>query len=401
MPTNFGANQYVNEFYNLRATLDGIELPSITSLKMKHKVNSARSVTITFNNRESLEMLRIGGELTINFGLSDAYANKTIKFEDGTNLGIHHTPNPNDFVGKIKEIKPSLETTTATALDLVSELATSKIENIRYQDYGNQDMYMVAKDICDYENIETSHLDSTMKYDNQQEQGKLKKYYNIYGFQTRKSFLDKMFNLMSFNPNDTDDFKSFTSPSVTYMNDPFPFLEFYYAIRQGKQMDFFAPNKFDKRAKPVLKVSPNESNIVGSGLVGTISANKIINSVTISTKQTPPQSITVEDGDSIKKYGISAQNFEFDSTDPSTLSRAAYIILQKFKDPTTTYSMELTDAEWVQLGDLVEVSSPLMSQSELFPVVQKEITVEDRVVTKLGVGVPSIEPKELLQLIQR
>ena len=63
--------------------------------------------------------------------------------------------------------------------------------------------------------------------------------------------------------------------------------------------------------------------------------------------------------------------------------------------------MELTGAEWVQLGDLVEVSSPLMSQSELFPVVQKEITVEDRVVTKLGVGVPSIEPKELLQLIQR
>ena len=27
MPTNFGSNQYVNELYNIRVTIDGFELP--------------------------------------------------------------------------------------------------------------------------------------------------------------------------------------------------------------------------------------------------------------------------------------------------------------------------------------------------------------------------------------
>ena len=398
MPTEYGANQYVNEFYNIRVTIDGFELPFVTGLNFKHKVNSARLATITIENREALEMLRIGADLTVNFGLSDAYANKTIKFEDGTNLGIQHTPNPNDFVGRIKTIRPGLDTTTFTALDAISELATSKIQNIRYQDYGNQDMYMVARDICDYESIDTSHLDSTMKYDNRVDEGKLNPKFNIYGYQTRKSFLDKLFNLMSFNPDDTATFKSSSTASESYMNNPFPFVEFYYAIRQGTQVDFFAPNRFDKRAKPVLKVSPNQSNIVGQGLAGTIDASKIINSVTINSED---RQVIVEDGTSIKKHGISARNFEFKNSDTTTMNEAAFVILNKFKDPATTYTMELTDAEWVQLGDLVEVSSPLLGTKELFPVVEKEVSVTNRVITKLAVGSASLEPKELLELIQR
>jgi len=75
VPTNFGSNQYVNELYNIRVTIDGIELPGITSLNFKHKVNSSRVATLTFESRQSLEMLRIGAVLKINFGLSDAYNN--------------------------------------------------------------------------------------------------------------------------------------------------------------------------------------------------------------------------------------------------------------------------------------------------------------------------------------
>ena len=401
MPTEYGANQYVNEFYNIRATVDGIELPFITGLNFKHKVNSARVATVVIENREALEMLRIGSVLTINFGLSDAYANKTIKYEDGTNLGLTHTANPNDFYGHIKMINPGLQKTTFIALDLVSGLATSRINNIQYQDYGKQDMYMVAKDICDYEGIDVSHLDSTMKYGNSVSEGKLNQQHNIFGYQTRKSFLDKLFNLMSFNPNDTDQYKSDSTPSETNMSTPFPFIDFYYAIRQGKQIDFFAPNRFDKRAKPVLKVSPNEANIIGAGLLGKIDASKLINSVTINSNSDFARKVTIEDGASIKKYGVSARNFEFKNSDTTTMNEAAFVILNKFKDPATTYTMELTGAEWVQLGDLVEVSSPLLGTKELFPVVEKELIVTDRVITKLAVGSASLEPKELLELVQR
>ena len=56
MPTSYGANQYVNELYNVQATIDGIELSGITALDIKHKVNSARIVTITLESRQGLEM---------------------------------------------------------------------------------------------------------------------------------------------------------------------------------------------------------------------------------------------------------------------------------------------------------------------------------------------------------
>lgn len=401
MPTNYGANQYVNELYNIRATIDGIELPFITGLSFKHKVNSSRVATVTLENREALEMLRVGAVVTIDFGLSDAYANKEIRFEEGTNLGIQHTPNPNDFYGRIKTIKPGLQRTIFTAMDLVSDLATSRIENIKFQDYGSQDMYMVAKDICDYADIDVRHLDDSMMYGDNVKQGKLDKQFNIYGYQTKKSFLDKLFNQMSLNPNDTFTYKSNSTPSETYMSDPLPFVQFYYAIRQGKQMDFFTPNRFDKRQRAVLKVSPNEANIVGQGLVGSIDSSTIINSVTINSNTNPSRKVTIEDGASMAKYGIFARNFVFDDADTTTMNEAAYVILQKMKEPTKTYTMELTGAEWVGLGDLIEVHSPLLGTKELFPVVEKQVTVTDRVITKLAIGSASIEPKDLLELVQR
>jgi hypothetical protein len=76
VPTNYGVNQYVNELYNIRVTIDGIEVSGITSLDFKHKVNSSRVATLSFENRQTLESLSIGSVIKINFGLSDAYANK-------------------------------------------------------------------------------------------------------------------------------------------------------------------------------------------------------------------------------------------------------------------------------------------------------------------------------------
>ena len=401
MPTSYGANQYVNELYNIRATIDGIELPGILSLNFKHKVNSSRIATITLESRQGLEMMRIGGILKINFGLSDAYANKMIAFEDGTLQGLVGSPVPNDFYGRIKVIRPSLKTTSVTAMDLVSDLATSKIENIRYQDYGRQDMYMVARAICDYKGIEVSDLKETMRYDDASEQGKLSPKLNIYGYQTRKSFLDKLFEVMSFNPNDTTIYKSGSSASTTYMTETNPFIEFYYAIRQGKKMEFFAPNKYDQRQTPVLKIGPNEANVVGEGLVGQIDSSSIINSITISSKNDDTQVVTMEDGASIDKYGVFAKNFSYEGLDTTAMNETAFTILQKYKEPTYTYKIELTGAEWVQLGDLVEVSSPLLSKTELLPVVEKTVTVSDRVITNLTVGARSISTKKLLEVVQR
>lgn len=401
MGTSYGANQYVNELYNIRATIDGIELPGITSLNFKHKVNSSRIATITLESREGLEMLHLGGAMTINFGLSDAYANKMINFEDGTNQGLTHSPYPNDFYGRIKIIKPSLSTTTVTAMDLVSDLATSTALNIRWQDYGSQDIYMVAKDVCDFGGIDISLLNESTKYLDTESSGKLSRDENIYGVQTRKSFLDKLFDLMVFNANDTTLFNSSTTPIGAYMADPQPFTQFYYAIRKGTTMDFFAPNRFDKRNTPVLKVSPNDSNIIGDGLVGQIDSSSLINSVTVASGNDDSINITLEDQTSIDKYGVFAKNFTFNSSNKNRMREFAYTLIQKFKEPTNVYKIQLAGAEWVQLGDLVEISSPLLGTKEMFPVVEKEISVSNEVVTKLVVGSRSISTKKLLELVQR
>ena len=401
MPTEYGANQYVNELYNIRATVDNIEIPHITALTFKHKVNSSRVATITVESRQGLEMMRIGGILKVNFGLSDAYANKLISVEEGTLQGLTGSSIPNDFYGRIKVIKPGLMKSTITAMDLVSDLATSKIENIQWKDYGSQSMYMVARDICDYKGIEIEDLKETMRYSDASDQGKLTSKLNIYGYQTRKSFLDKLFELMAFNPNDTTIYKSSSSASTTYMTEVNPFVEFYYAIRQGKKMEFFAPNKYDQRQTPVLKIGPNEANVVGEGLVGQIDSSSIINSITISSTNDASKVVTMEDGASIEKYGVFAKNFSYEGLDTTAMNETAFTILHKYKEPTNTYKIELVGAEWVQLGDLVEVSSPLLSKTELLPVVEKTVSVTDRVVTNLTVGSRSLDAKRLLQLVQR
>ena len=401
MPTSYGANQYVNELYNIRATIDGIELLGVISLNFKQKVNSSRVVTLTFESRQSLEMLRIGGIITVNFGLSDAYANKMISVEEGTNQGNLHTPYPNDFYGKIKVIRPSLKTTTVTAMDLVSDLATSTINDIQWKDYGSQDMYMVARDICDYNDIDTSLLDESTKYGQNDEASKLKPDFNIYGVQTRSSFLNKLFDLMNFNPLDTTLFTSSTGKKEAYMIDPLPFVEFFYAIRQGKRIEFFAPNRFDKRNKPVLKIGPNEANIIGNGLVGQIDSSNLINSVTVVSKDDSNKLVTLEDSSSIEKHGEYAKSFTFTSNNTNRMKEFAYTLIQKFKEPTKTYKIELLGSEWVQLGDLVEITSPIMGTKELFPVIEKEMSVSDNITTRLAVGSRSISTKKLLEIVQR
>jgi len=401
VPTNYGANQYVNELYNIRVTIDGLELSGVTSLNFKHKVNSSRIASLTFQNRESLEMLRIGGIITVNFGLSDAYANKMITVEDGTYMGLEGTPYPNDFYGRIKVIRPSLKSTSITAMDLVSDLATSTMNNIQWQDYGSQDMYMVAKDICDYKGIDVSLLTESTKYPDKLRKGKLHPDFNIYGVQTRATFLNKLIELMSFNPLDTTVFTSSTGAKGAYMSDPLPFVESYYAIRQGKQMELFAPNRYDKRNTPVLKIGPNEANIIGDGLVGQIDSSTLINSVTVESKEDSTKIITLEDRSSIEKHGEYAKAFTFNSTNTNRMKEFAYTLIQKFKEPTNTYKIQLSGAEWVQLGDLVEITSPLIGTKELFPVIEKEVSVSDSIVTKLAVGSRSISTKKLLELVQR
>ena len=166
-------------------------------------------------------------------------------------------------------------------------------------------------------------------------------------------------------------------------------------------MDFFAPNRFDKRSKPVLKVGPDEANAVGDGLVGQIDSSNLINSVTIASKDDETESITIEDQTSIHKHGTFAKNFTFNSSNKHTMREFAYTLIQKYKEPTNVYKIQLSGAEWVQLGDLVEVTSPILGTKELFPVVEKEISVSDEVVTKLVVGSRTVSTKKLLEMVQR
>ena len=151
----------------------------------------------------------------------------------------------------------------------------------------------------------------------------------------------------------------------------------------------------------MLKIGPNEANIVGEGLVGQIDSSNLVNSVTIAAKDDVTKVVTLEDESSINKHGIFAQNFTFNTNNTNRMKEFAYTLIQKYREPTNTYKIQLTGAEWVQLGDLVEITSPIMGTKELFPVIEKEVSVSDSVVTKLTVGDRSISTKKLLELVSR
>ena len=345
----------------IEATIDDNQFLTISKVLYKATVNEPRSVTIQVSDKESLLKARLGAVLKLKIGRGDT---------------IHNL----DFEGIVKVIKPSNQTHTIVAMDRITSLATSEFRDFKQSDLVCQDLYFLVTDAANYRDIDVSDaLGGSGIIANTD--------MNLAGLQKRKDFIDKCmeFMLRSYD----DDFHE--------NND---FVRYRYAIRSGNKFDLYLADHKSKAAKSVVKISEDDANITGQGIVAQIDTTRLFNSVTAQGKTDANIFVTLNDESSINQYGPSSTLVTLDTVNRGILENTAYEILQAFSTPTVSYAITMHNAEWVGLGDLGRLDVPMLEKDVILPVVAYETDIGDSLVTKLTLGEPELNLKDFVRQLQ-
>ena len=330
--------------------------PYVTSIQVKSKVNSSRTVTLKVADDEGLTQFRLGSKVEVDVGI-------------GGNSWIN-------FTGQIRMIQPG-NPSTIIATDYIHNLRTSENIYKRPQDHIFSDLYYAAKDGCGITEIDTSRLTTGSNIVATPDMP-------LWGWQTRKKFLDSCISLM-VEPIDDDD-----HPENTY-------LPWYYAIHYDNEMDFFQPDHLRGNPSSIVTVSEEKHNMVNESLVASISTDKLINSCTLVSQSDETIYYTYEDSDSIQKYGEVSKLIKWDSIDRNVLYGVARRYVERFKQPTVSYAVDVIMNEWLPLGSLIELVTG--DKSEVLPIVESSLTIDNGVTASYTVGEPKISFANLTKLL--
>ena len=357
--------QVFPETLYFNVTVDGIGFPYALSAKMQHAMNGARAFTCSFAGKEALEMCRLGAIVEINWGRGNL-----------SNLNDDKT-----FIGIIKSVKPSASSATFTAIDYTTFLAESQYVLYKSQDYIGTDLYFAAASACDYKGIDTSRLIGGSGI-------MITKDMDLFGWKTRKEFIDACFEEMKVIVTDN------RHPKNTIR-------QWQYAIRDGKIMDFFLPDPDHSVNFPCISLSVEKGNILDENLVSQIDTTRIINAITVVSKDDETIYVQLEDAGSQDRFGVIGKFIAYPSTNKAELENAAYKILNRFKEPTVSYSVSLTNQDSIDLGELIEIDVPSLPKSDIKTVVGYEVTFGDSINTRYTVGQPKVSYKEYIDLLTK
>jgi len=349
------------EQIDITATVDDNDVLTISKVLYKATINEPRSVTIQISDKESLMKCRLGAVL---------------KIEVGRGGGVHNL----NFEGIIKIIKPGNQTHTIVALDRITFLSTSEFRNFKDSEIVGQDLYYLIKDAADYRDINVTEalLGSPIK---------ATKAMGLAGLQKRKDFIDKCMEFMvtSFN----DDFHENTD-----------FIRYNYAIRSGNKFEIYLADFKNTSNQAVIKISEDDANITGDGIVAQIDTTRLFNSITAQSKSDASIFKTLSNEQSIKQFGPSSNLITIDTNNRGILENTAYEVLQAFSKPTFSYAITMHNAEWLGLGDLVQLDVPVLEKDVILPVVAYETEIGDTLVTKLTLGEPELNLKDFVRQLQ-
>ena len=333
-----------------------VYVPYVTSISVKSVVNKSRMVTLKVADDEGLAQFRLGAPIEIDVGM-------------GSNSWIN-------FSGQIRIVQPG-NPTTIVATDYIHNLRTSEYIYKRQQDHIFSDLYYAAKDACDITEIDVTRLTTGSNITTTPDMP-------LWGWQTRKNFLDSCVALMVEPIDDTD------HPNNTY-------LPWYYAIHYDNVIDLFQPDHLRGNPSSIVTVSEERHNLVNESLVSSINTDKVINSCTVISNSDETIYYTYEDTDSIQKYGEISKLIKWDSIDRNVLYEVARRNVERFKTPTASYSVDVIMNEWLPLGSLIKLETG--DRSEVLPLVESTLSIDNGVKTSLVVGEPRISFAELTRLL--
>ena len=99
------------------------------------------------------------------------------------------------------------------------------------------------------------------------------------------------------------------------------------------------------------------------------------------------------------RYGPSGKKVSFPSTSRGRLLELAMDDVEQNKQPTITYSIEMSNGEWIALGELIKVSVPQLKREDILPVVRYETTIGKEVNTVLTLGTPKLSMADYIKLL--
>ena len=359
-------NQVFPESLYLVVKIDDIFLLTTTGAKIQHGVNGARSFTCSFAGKEALEHCRLGAKVEVNFGRG--IPDKNIFNDDKT------------FIGIIKNINPGNTVSTFTALDYTTFLAESQYVKFDAQDYIGEDLYFAAARACDYKGIDVSRLTRGSGIF-------ITKNMDLFGWKTRKEFIDACFNEMKVLVNDD------RHPVNTIK-------QWQYAIRDGTVMDFFLPDPDYTLAYPAVTLSEQNKNIVDESVVSQIDTTRIINAITVVSKDDETIFAQLEDFGSQTKYGVIGNFLSYPSSDKNELENVAYSVLNNFKEPTVSYVVSLANHDNLDLGDLIKFDLPSLPKDDIKTIVNYEISFEETIKTTYQVGQSKVTFQEFIDILK-
>lgn len=371
-----GAGQvvFVNDLFDEDISIDNMTFPWVHSISIAAKLNSARKVTFQFSSREGLEMCSVGRTLRVQMGKSDIAE------------GI-------DFTGKIKMVIPGFEVSTAIAFDYIADLNSSQLVNYSDSEFAGMDLILAGKhainnsfddnryvvDETSRINLDAFNVGCQVRY--RQDQG-------FGGYQTRKSFLDKIF-AEAYTEKPSDRHLSGAYPALT-------FLRWYYAIRKNNRLVAFQPDIYVDN--PVMHIGKNNFNVADGGLQATIDTARMVNSVVVQSSEIDYVA-TYADTGSISQYGSQSLLVDTSLTSPSKMEDIAYSLANSNREPSGAYTVKVENAHWVDLGNVVEVSIPTLERSKRMVVKAYTTSITNTISTTLTLGSSKLTVSDLVKRV--
>ena len=346
----------------IQATIDEKPIDWI-SLKYTAEANKARSITFAIAGSESLERCRLGGFVSVQIGREGETHNLS-------------------FEGVITQYRPSLNVSSVTAVDYITQLATSEIVYYKNSDVIGQDLYYLAANAANYKSVNTSELTEGSGLMVTADLAP-----KLTGHMTRKEFIDNCFTYMVQSFDDS-------------YHDKLTYIPWRYAIHENGKLDFFLSDYAHSRARAVTTLSEDHINLTGEGIQAQIDTTRLVNSATYVSSSDESIYSTVSDEGRIRRYGPQGKVFTFDTDRKDRLEELAIDEISRFGDPTVTYTVEMSEGEWISLGDLVKVIVPSLKREEILPVVRYEITISDEITTLLTLGEPALSMAEYIDLLK-
>ena len=387
--------------FNLDIEVNGIKADSACSkLNIKHTYNKATTLTMECIGSFAGDLFPVGSMVKVSgsHGFGDEIE------------GVPTTPIwrgaevlPLRFNGIVRVVRPSYNSCIITCTDMISTLATGKVKDYKAEDYVGDDLYYVAKSVFDeFDSTATTYGETLGSYDNKN--GKwfdtslltegsdlvATEGMDLWGIQTPKEFLDKVFNQMYV--------RKTVAGSLENEYTDTEYYNWKYHIPFLNQVHFYYTDLRNFSPKVTHVINEERAGVMVKGISAQVDTSRLINSCTFVSKLDSSIYATHEDTNSIAKFGKMSKQFSLNSDDLGYLSDQAYIMVERYKRPTYSYSLK-TGMNFLFLpSDMVKLTAPSIGIEEILPVEETTFSVSNgSIETGVVLGERQLQIDELIQ----